>query len=1076
MAGFKITVGLDDTQITRDAKVAAEKTADAFDDVDIGGVISKSARSGFEQVGKDAKTMAAKAANELEHLPRRGVFTRLHEQARAAFTGMVHVARSSFSAIGGIIQNALGVFGGNLISGGLSRFTGLLKDGATRGIEYRSTLEKITTQLTVLTGSASVAAEQIKEIKRIADATPFAFPDLAQAAATLQSFGFSAEEVEDNLNAIADAGARITGTGSPAAGLQTISLVLGQIRQSTRLTMEDVRQLTSRGLPVFAIIGEQIGKTAKEAKEMFDTIGFSGETAQRLLVEGFKMRPDIKGFSDELGKTFEGRMSTAADALEERLGEAAKNAFEEMKKSLDLTIELLKGEGGDKLVKSLQPAFEEPVKLMNKALEALKAGNFEEFGKDVAKEFLKGLGSTIKDGLSGMYDSVFKPAIDGIKTQITGAFTEVLNDIKATIERLSTGIENFFNRFKLPGISFEDEGAVVTPQNVVWQGGRRRQTPGNTRPQIPGNQQLPRIIDVPPAAGPAQPPLIPAQLGTAAEWAANERNRLRLQILRLEQQTGGADISKDTLPGVEALEDRTGALKEQTATLDGNTEATKKGTEALKLSAEQQAKNLQALLLTGEAAKQVFDFGLRQTFEGMVSSVISGTVRLRDAVSGAIAQIRSRVGDFIAQGLGNLIFGGGGTGGAGGSGTGGQGGGGGGFFGSLFGGLFGGGGSGAAGSVAGAATGGGGGGGFFAGLKSLFGFGGSSLTAGLTGPLANVPTIGAAGAFSAGPALGAAGTGGLGAGLFGAGGFLAGLASAGPLIGFAGGTALGGKSLPGQILGGIGGTIAGAGLGLTAFAALGGTLATTGFAGAAAALLTNPFTIAIGGALLIGAYFLGKAKERKQDEQQADAIWVNEREQTRAIIAAVNSDRMDGAEALAAHAQLRGATIAQLNQIKTKSVRESRLKNQLRDLDNSIVRELQEAVARQAKRRGIIPQLIPEFAGGGRVPGIDRGVDSVLIKARPGEVVLNQAQQARLTNIAGAGVFQRLGIPPTRSSSNAYQGGGFVGSTGPDITISLVLESDGDQLGTLVAKGMKSSTGSRATVRVMDAARRNGEF
>lgn len=1114
MAGFKITVGLDDSQITKDAKAAAEKTEDAFEQhADIGGAISKSARSGFVQIGKDAQAMATKAAHELDGLTRRGVFSRLHDQAKTAFAGIANTARSVFSSVGNIITNALGVFGGNLLTSGISRLTGLLQDGAQAGINYNSTFEKITTQLTVLTGSAATAAQQIKEIKRIADATPFAFPDLAQSAATLQSFGFSAQEVEENLQAIADAGARITGTGSPAQGLQTMALVLGQIRQSTRLTMEDVRQLTSRGLPVFEIIGEQIGETAKDAKKMFDDIGFSGEVASKLLIQGFKTRPDIKGFSDELGKTFEGRMSTAADALEERLGQALKGAFEKMKVTLDLTIDLLKGEGGDKLVKVLEPKLSAPIELMNKALEALKTGNFEEFGKDAAKEFLKGLSNTLEKGIGLIYSQLVKPAMDALTARMEASFTIMLGKIETAIGKLGdkfklptkdelaplttppapgvkTPLERMLEFWLLhpPGsISGEaaEQGFSIQTAAFVPPQGRRKTVTG--KPGT-GTPQLPNIIEMP-ALGPQIDEVTRQNEIAAAKWAETiDKLRALYRSSRIDALTGDVAASTVQLPGVEALTERTGALEEQSTALRVNTNETNKGTVANKLSAEQLAKNRAALLLTGQAAKEVFDFGLRQTFEGMVSAVISGSVRLKDGVLGALAQIRSRVGDFIAQGLGGLLFGGGGTQGGGGSAAGG--GGGGSFLGSIFGGLFGAG-KGSAGSAAAIAGSGGGptgSGGFFAGLKSLFGFGGatgSTLTSGLGSTATQAAGTGvfggiAGGASAAGPGFGGAvGSAGAGAGLglFGAGGFLAGIASAGPIIGLAAGSALGGKSLGGQILGGIGGTIAGAGLGLTAFAALGGTIATTGFAGAAAALLTNPFTIAIGGALLVGAYFLGKAKQRKQDETAADQIWVNEREQTRALIAAVNSDRMDGAEALVAHSQLRAQTVAQLGQIKTKSVRDSRLNNQLRDLDNTIVRELQAAVARQGKRRGIIPQLAPEFAEGGRVPGIDRGIDSVLIKARPGEVVLNQTQQARLSTIAGAGIFQKLGIPPSRSSGSSYQGGGFIGSSsGPDITISLVLESSGEQLGTLVAKGMKSSTGSRATVRVMDNARRNGEF
>jgi hypothetical protein len=316
---------------------------------------------------------------------------------------------------------------------------------------------------------------------------------------------------------------------------------------------------------------------------------------------------------------------------------------------------------------------------------------------------------------------------------------------------------------------------------------------------------------------------------------------------------------------------------------------------------------------------------------------------------------------------------------------------------------------------------------------------------------------------------GLAGIGGGGAaagGLFGGiGGFGAVLAPA--AIGGLLGSGLGGASTGGRILGGIGGAIGGIGaavgigVGLAGGGILAGALAATGFG-----LLAAPF--------LIGAVLLGKAKQRRNDEQAADAIWVQEREQLRELIAAVNADRIDGASALAQASALRAQTISGLNQIKTASVRQSRLTNQLRDLDNSVVAELRAAVTRQASRRSNSSFLVPEFASGGYIPGIDRGYDSVVAKVQPGELVLNRQQQMAIQAKAGPRIFQDVGVPRGRS----YQGGGYVRSDpGMPMSITLNFEGDASKIAEMfVIRGATTSKGQRAIVNVIKSSRRNGDL
>jgi hypothetical protein len=390
----------------------------------------------------------------------------------------------------------------------------------------------------------------------------------------------------------------------------------------------------------------------------------------------------------------------------------------------------------------------------------------------------------------------------------------------------------------------------------------------------------------------------------------------------------------------------------------------------------------------------------------------------------------------------------------------------------LFGGLFGGGG-GAAGAVTnltgagiGGGTGGGGAGGFVNAIKNLFrGGGGTAIPGSLSGGIAGGDFAANLLTLSKGGTIAGTGTAAAGFSLSGLGAGLAGLA---PVVGALGGAALGGTSIPGQILGAVGGSFAGLAIGAALAPSIFGTVfASLGILGPLGAALAIP--------ALIGAYFLGKSKQRKSDEQAADAIWSDELNRTRELVAAVNSDRMDGGEALAAWASMRAQTVAQLNQIKTKSVRESRLKNQLGDLDRGVVTELRNAANRQARRRGLSGSFVPEFQTGGFVPGLDTGRDNVLIAARPGEVILNRSQQGALKQLAGRGILQQIGVP-------GFEGGGAVPAMPPPISqgpirINLAFEGEASEiLGKIIVRGANTSSGQRAIVNVIKTGRRNGDL
>ena len=133
---------------------------------------------------------------------------------------------------------------------------------------------------------------------------------------------------------------------------------------------------------------------------------------------------------------------------------------------------------------------------------------------------------------------------------------------------------------------------------------------------------------------------------------------------------------------------------------------------------------------------------------------------------------------------------------------------------------------------------------------------------------------------------------------------------------------------------------------------------------------------------------------------------------------------------------------------------------------------LRAAVARQATRGGVRGKLVPEFEGGGYVPGIDRGFDSVPILARPGELVLNKQQQRAIQGRAGANVFADAGVGSGGAGLQRFQSGGYVRAeaVGGAIVIELHVD-EGVVLGQVA-----SGKGERVIVRTVQKAKRNGEL
>jgi len=318
----------------------------------------------------------------------------------------------------------------------------------------------------------------------------------------------------------------------------------------------------------------------------------------------------------------------------------------------------------------------------------------------------------------------------------------------------------------------------------------------------------------------------------------------------------------------------------------------------------------------------------------------------------------------------------------------------------------------------------------------------------------------------------------------GSGGALAGLL---PLLGVGLGSSLGTDRLT-SILGGVAGGALG--IGLTAAPALigaGGALSGLGFL---APLFSNPITAIAAGLALPAIFLLGRARQRRRDEATSGDSLQRAIDEIKGLRKSAEGGELTSiSTAEDAFRQIRDTFVNETLQLKTKSVRESRINNQADitpplhpdSLRLLFEKEVLPAVQKAKESSKNALRLLPEFHTG----GLSRNEQLAVLMTN--EVVLTQQQQRRAVDMAGFNIFQAVGVPDAPqigpSGLPAFHAGGFVqpapsgGQGGPVILqiaeISLsVGESD---LSEMFVRGAQTSDGRAVLVHVDRQARRNRE-
>jgi tape measure domain-containing protein len=270
-----------------------------------------------EQFFSEHRHIAA-AVNKLTHMP--AVIT---IKARDLATGTI----SSIAKAGTGLAVGGAAVGGYVAGKMLSKSMQLSSDAEQAQIGFETML-----------GSKDKAAALISSMTDFANKTPFEMTDVRDSAKRMLAFGFKAEDIIPDLTGIGNAA---SGLGLGKEGIERITLALGQMKAKSKVSGDEMLQLTEAGIPAWDILAQKMGITTQQVMKLSEKGLIPADKAIKALIEGMNKRfPDMM---EKQSHTMQGLWSTMKDTFDNKLlvkfgdgiGTALKPKFEQIVKWID---------------------------------------------------------------------------------------------------------------------------------------------------------------------------------------------------------------------------------------------------------------------------------------------------------------------------------------------------------------------------------------------------------------------------------------------------------------------------------------------------------------------------------------------------------------------------------------------------------------------------------------------------------------------------------------------------------------------------------------------------------------------
>lgn len=250
----------------------------------------------------------------------------------AQIQGSLGGIQGQLNTLGSRMKSALNF---TAVSLGLTGIVSTLKELVSIGVKYDANMEQTKIAFDRLFGKDS--QKMLQDITSLAEATPFEFPELADAAARLKAFNFEASAIPSILIAAGDASSAM---GKGTEGMNRIITALSQIQAKGKVSAEEMNQLAEVGINGFKYIADSMGISEAKARQMAEKGLIPVNKALKEIV--IAMERDFGGMMDKQSKSAIGLWSTLKDNIKSTLGELTIGILNRAKPAMESLINTLK--------------------------------------------------------------------------------------------------------------------------------------------------------------------------------------------------------------------------------------------------------------------------------------------------------------------------------------------------------------------------------------------------------------------------------------------------------------------------------------------------------------------------------------------------------------------------------------------------------------------------------------------------------------------------------------------------------------------------------------------------------------
>lgn len=180
------------------------------------------------------------------------------------FQGKIPAAKQALEAVKGAAK-ATGQAVATTFTVGTTAASGFLVNLLKTGVGYNSLQQNSRAALKVMLGSTEAVNAQMQQMDDFARNSPFAKQVFIQAQQQMLGFGVAAKDVIPALDAIQNA---VAAQGMGAPEIERAVYSLSQMKAQGKLTGKVISELGMLGIDAATIIGEEMGKTGSEIREM----------------------------------------------------------------------------------------------------------------------------------------------------------------------------------------------------------------------------------------------------------------------------------------------------------------------------------------------------------------------------------------------------------------------------------------------------------------------------------------------------------------------------------------------------------------------------------------------------------------------------------------------------------------------------------------------------------------------------------------------------------------------------------------------------------------------------------------